>query len=98
MVCFAYDPLSCNIAARYRDRFSDHWTPEPTFVEQTSNPATFKGITIITKSEQNRPLGAIKLRDAFLNVPIDAHLGVLDPSSPLKLEPNEFAVWIGGKP
>jgi hypothetical protein len=61
MICFPYDPMSCNIAARYRDRLANHWTPaSPSNVRtmspfdgltvfDKSNPASFKGIIILTQ-------------------------------------------------
>jgi len=70
MVCYPYDPMSCNIAALYRDRFADHWSPVNTRI-LAINPAPFKGIAIITHSENERPAGALALREQFRQVGID---------------------------
>ncbi len=92
MVCFPYDPLSCNIAAQYRDRFADYWTPETTGFN-VLNPAP-KGVVIITKSESGRPAGALALRQRFRAIGVSADLD-FDPS--IK-DPSEFQVVIGGRP
>ncbi len=92
MVCFAFEPISCSIARQYRNRLADHWSPKRISIR--GSDADFKGISIVTRSEDNRPDGAVKLRaqlwDSFR---IDAQSNV-NPA----LNANEFQIWIGGKP
>src|SRR6202041_2447382 len=39
MICFTYDPdESCSIAAKYRDRLANHWTPGETFYDAHDPP------------------------------------------------------------
>ena len=96
VLCFPFEPMSCNIAARYRDRLADHWTPDGPIVFDYSNPANFKGISIIAQSEK-RPSGALLLRSQFRSLGVEPLFPIADPSV-LKLGPNEFAVWIGSEP
>jgi hypothetical protein len=90
VVCYPYDPMSCSIAARYRDYFADHWTPGQT-VFDASNPVSLSGIAIVTQSEV-RPAGALALRQKFREIGIKAAFP-LDPTG-IK-GANEFAVVIG---
>jgi hypothetical protein len=93
MACFPYDPMSCNIAAQYRDRLADHWTPDNT-IYVLENPASITGIAILTVGE-HRPSGALELRSKFRDIGIDAGFPVV-PS--VQLKPDQFAVIIGAKP
>ncbi len=93
MVCFAYDPWSCNIAARYRDRLAEHWTPERTVISDM-NPAPIKGITIGTRSER-RPAGALALRQGLRDLGMEVGFPI-DPK--VIKAPNEFVVIVGGNP
>jgi hypothetical protein len=99
MICFPYDPSSCNIAARYRDRFADFWTPDGSTVFDQSNPATFRGFSILAISEK-RPSGALLLRERFRSVGIEPQFPIVTGSAAkqLRLGPNDFAVWVGGQP
>jgi hypothetical protein len=55
MICFPYDPMSCNIAALYRNQLASHWTPAGPTIFDLSNPATFKGVNIIDNRRNDRP-------------------------------------------
>lgn len=86
-------PMSCNIAAQYRDRLADHWTPGNT-IYILDNPASITGIAIITQAE-HRPAGALQLRSKFRDIGIDAGFPVIPT---IHFQSNEFAVVIGENP
>jgi len=93
MECYAYDPWSCNIAARYRQRFETYWTADKTDIS-LENPAPAVGFIIVTQSEKQRPKGALALGKALKECcGIDA--GFLTNSS---LKPDEFGVVVGRNP
>jgi hypothetical protein len=95
VACFPFDPASsCSIAARYRDRLADHWTPDGPVVFLLNNPVPVAGIAIVTPGE-HRPTGALELRSKLRDIGIDAAFPV---APDLHLQANEFAVVIGGKP
>jgi hypothetical protein len=96
MMCFSGDPSSCTIAAQYREQFRDHWMPDLTWI-QDGEP-NFKGILILVPSDDDHPTGAVELAEAFLRVGIEARIKPLTSTSPMKLKPHEFAVWVGGQP
>jgi hypothetical protein len=96
IICFPFDPMSCNLAARYRDHLADHWTPDGPIMFSYENPATFNGLSILTQSEK-RPAAALVLRERFRSVGVEPEFPIANPAQ-LKLEPNEFALWVGGKP
>jgi hypothetical protein len=94
--CFPYEPLSCSIALQYRKglaaRFNIlNWGNF--LVGLSPREADFKGINIATRSDQGRPNGAKALYGELreLRVPCEYQKDEA-------LGPNEFELWIGGKP
>lgn len=70
--------------------------PGTTYVQDTE--PDFNGIDVLVPSDEDRPIGAVELTEAFLRAGIEAHLKSSTQKPPLKLAPGEFAVWVGRKP
>jgi hypothetical protein len=96
MICYPFDtesPSSCEIALSYQTALGKYWRPgDFIFVETRPN---FKGISILT--QPNVSNGALKLRQHFRSIGIDPEFRPADPSVKL-VGPDDFAVWIGGRP
>jgi hypothetical protein len=97
MICFPFDsenPSSCSIALRYQEALGKFWKPKDFAFDQRPS-ADFKGISILTGSIIPSR-GADRLRQQLLAIGIEPDYRTANAS--LNLGPNDFAVWIGGKP
>jgi hypothetical protein len=65
--CFPSDRSSCDLAAKYRDWFADHWNLAAPQLEPSGNyPADlYNRVWVYTKFEYDRPSGAIRLHSAL---------------------------------
>jgi hypothetical protein len=92
LCCFIFEPGSCPLALKYRNRFADYFTPGPMCFSYSSDGADFKGVSIVTLSE-SRTDEAKAIRRQFRQGLQAEPLERLNP----KLRPNEVQVWIGGE-
>lgn len=98
MACFPYDPWSCNIAAKYRDRFADYWSPSPNpTIFNGVNPAPFKGILLITQSENRSQVPDVLTLRTRLQKKTHIDADLIVDSTEIK-NANEFWVVIGSEP
>ena len=105
--CFPYELGSCDIARKYREYLHDDFKMLDWHSSDKSGPlvfltgmsslhhADFNGIKIATSSKDIHPDGATELFGKFqrLGVPVDWSFDDKDG-----LGPNDFEIWIGGKP
>jgi hypothetical protein len=106
--CFQSELSSCAIALEYRDRLAQGFTMRNWHVKDDGgnnfeflvgmshlHGADFKGIKIDTLTDQYRPDGAKELLKNLQALGVPADFGIDNQEN---LGPNDFEIWIGGKP